>query len=95
MAEHINKVQKDFEDIEKIYNKCKNSCIEKFPQSKENLTKLLEEKNKFLRPKLNPCLTECQNLFMGLHNNYYDYIFKSNGIYLEFSDYPKWEEDTF
>jgi hypothetical protein len=73
-----NKIKNDFSDIERLYVKCKNSCFEKFPQSKDSLDNYIEKSNNRLKPNLNPCVSECIQLFNGLHYRYHDYIIKSN-----------------
>ena len=72
----VKKVEKDFLDIEVYYNKCKRNCYEKFPQAEANVIEFIEEKSKFFRPKLNPCLEDCRIFFDGLHKRYFHYLFK-------------------
>ena len=72
----VLKMQKDFADIENIYNKCKNRCFDKFPQSRENLEKYIDGKHNYSRPRLNPCLSECGDFFNSLHNRYFQYLIK-------------------
>jgi hypothetical protein len=88
----IVKLQNDFLNIEQFYLKCKQNCFQSFPQSVSNLENFLENSNRFLKPKLNPCLLDCRVFFDGIHNKYQKYLLQDNGIFIEFMDYPNWED---
>jgi hypothetical protein len=87
-----NKLKKDFKDMEKFYLKCKNRCLDKYPQFAEEIKENIDAYNEetylsFLKPALNPCVQECVDLYDYLSKNYYKYMVLDKGIYAELIDY--------
>ena len=87
-----NKLKKDFKDMENFYSKCKNRCLDKYPQFAEEIKENIDAYNEetylsFLKPALNPCVQECVDLYDYLSKNYYKYMVLDKGIYAELIDY--------
>ena len=87
-----NKLKKDFKDMENFYLKCKNNCLQKYPQFANEINESIDEYSEdtffsFLKPGLNPCVQECVDLYEYLSNKYFDYMIRDHGLYVELIDY--------
>jgi hypothetical protein len=86
-----DKLRLDMSVLEDFYSNCKSNCLQD-EEEKEKLKKYLDSSNSLIKKTIPPCIYSCRKLYYSYQNKYINYMVVDNGIYIECSDYKKWEE---
>ncbi len=83
-----DKLKKDFKEIENFYLGCKNICIKRDPENEIKIDNYINKKIN-LKFKLSPCIQDCMLKYDNLNLDYYNYMIKESGFYMEFVNFKK------